>query len=142
MEHLKQGIENLAIGDFLPLSMRVNELENLLIRLTDVNRQLLNLNLQVNGNAKLTKEAYRVSEINALTGMSKSAIRARVLNGNISTSAASSIGLILIPKSEVEKLLEIKNTKLDKFNSDQEILKAIKQGEVKGISIARKRNRK
>ena len=132
----------LTLNDLAPLSSRINELEALFWRLTNVNKQLLEQSLQVAGNPKLVKESYKIAEVVKLTGLSRTTIRSKVVNGEILKLEASSVGMTLIPRSEVERLMNFKDIKAEKVNNDQKIFDAIASQQIVGISMSRTKVKK
>jgi hypothetical protein len=132
----------LTLNDLAPLSSRINELEALFWRLTNVNKQLLEQSLQVAGNPKLVKESYKIAEVVKLTGLSRTTIRSKVVNGEILKLEASSVGMTLIPRSEVERLMNFKDIKAEKVTNDQKIFDAIASQQIVGISMSRTKVKK
>jgi excisionase family DNA binding protein len=132
----------LTLDDLAPLSSRIKELETLFSRLADINKQMIEQQLQIVSPKKLSKEAYKVSEVASLTGMSKSVIRQKINSGEISKMASSTIGLMLIPKSEVERLTECKNSTSTSREENDKILKALSENKIMGISLSKKRIKK
>ena len=132
----------LTLNDLAPLSSRINELEALFWRLTNVNKQLLEQSLQVAGNPKLVKESYKIAEVVKLTGLSRTTIRSKVVNGEILKLEASSVGMTLIPRSEVERLMNFKDIKAEKVTNDQKIFDAIASQQIIGISMSRTKVKK
>jgi hypothetical protein len=130
----------LTLDDLAPLSSRIQELELLFARLTDINKQIIEQQLQIVSPKKLSKEAYKVSEVSKLTGMSKSVIRQKINSGEISKMASSTIGLMLIPKSEVERLTLSKTTVSIRNQENDLVLKAITDNQIVGISLSKKRS--
>ena len=130
-----------SLKDISPLNNRINEIESLLWRLAEVNKHLLEMNLKKAGMPQLSKENYKVTEVSKLVGLSRTTLRAMINDGVIMKSKASTIGLILIPKSEIERLLEGKNLKVEKLNREQQLLDAIAKGEVAGLSMSRTRKK-
>lgn len=129
----------LTLDDLAPLSSRINELELLFARLTDINKQIIEQQLQIVSPQKLSKDAYKVSEVSKLTGMSKSVIRQKINSGEISKMASSTIGLILIPKFEVERLTLCKNSVSIRKQENDMVLKALSENQIVGISLSKKR---
>ncbi len=132
----------LTLGDLAPLSCRIKELELLFSRLADINKQLIEQQLQIVGPTKLTKDAYKVSEVSKLTGLSKSVIRQKVYAGEILKMSSSTAGLILIPRTEVERLTIIQNTITEKENEERNILTSISKNEISGITISKRKLKK
>jgi len=132
----------LTLNDLAPLSSRINELEALFWRLTNVNKQLLEQSLQVAGNPKLVKESYKIAEVVKLTGLSRTTIRSKVVNGEILKLEASSVGMTLIPRSEVERLMNFKDIKAEKADNDKKIFDAIASQQIVGISMSRTKVKK
>ncbi|MEY3451768.1 MAG: hypothetical protein RL711_1594 [Bacteroidota bacterium] len=132
----------LTLNDLAPLSSRINEIEALFWRLTNVNKQLLEQSLQIAGNPKLVKESYKIAEVVKLTGLSRTTIRSKVVNGEILKLEASSVGMTLIPRSEVERLMNFKNIKAEKADNDQKIFDAIASQQIVGISMSRTKVKK
>ena len=132
----------LTLNDLAPLSSRINEIEALFWRLTNVNKQLLEQSLQIAGNPKLVKESYKIAEVVKLTGLSRTTIRSKVVNGEILKLEASSVGMTLIPRSEVERLMNFKDIKAEKVNNDQKIFDAIASQQIVGISMSRTKVKK
>lgn len=132
----------LTLNDLAPLSSRINELEALFWRLTNVNKQLLEQSLQIAGNPKLVKESYKIAEVVKLTGLSRTTIRSKVVNGEILKLEASSVGMTLIPRSEVERLMNFKDIKAEKADNDQKIFDAIATKQIVGISMSRSKVKK
>jgi len=132
----------LTLNDLARLSSRINELEALFWRLTNVNKQLLEQSLQVAGNPKLVKESYKIAEVVKLTGLSRTTIRSKVVNGEILKLEASSVGMTLIPRSEVERLMNFKDMKAEKADNDQKIFDAIASQQIVGISMSRTKAKK
>lgn len=133
---------SLTLNDLSPLSGRIKELESLFWRLMSINKQLLEQSLQEVGNPKLTKETYKIAEVIKLTGLSRTTIRRKVIEGEIMKIGASSVGVTLIPRSEVERMLDCKNIKVEKSDNDQKIVAAIASQQIVGISISRTRAKK
>lgn len=132
----------LTLNDLAPLSSRINEIEALFWRLTNVNKQLLEQSLQIAGNPKLVKESYKIAEVVKLTGLSRTTIRSKVVNGEILKLEASSVGMTLIPRSEVERLMNFKDIKAEKSDNDQKIFDAIASQQIVGISMSRTKVKK
>lgn len=132
----------LTLGDLAPLSSRIKELESLFSRLADINKQLIEQQLQMVSNPKLTKESYKIAEVVKLTGLSRSTIRSKVVNGDIMKLEASSVGVTLIPRTEVERLLNFKDIKAEKNTNDKMIFEAITKQEIVGISLSKKKIKK
>ena len=132
----------LTLNDLATLSSRINEIEALFWRLTNVNKQLLEQSLQIAGNPKLMKESYKIAEVVKLTGLSRTTIRSKVVNGEILKLEASSVGMTLIPRSEVERLMNFKNIKAEKADNDQKIFDAIASQQIVGISMSRTKVKK
>ena len=132
----------LTLNDLAPLSSRINEIEALFWRLTNVNKQLLEQSLQIAGNPKLVKESYKIAEVVKLTGLSRTTIRSKVVNGEILKLEASSVGMTLIPRSEVERLMNFKDIKAEKADNDQKIFDAIASQQIVGISMSRTKVKK
>ena len=128
-----------TLGDINPLMVRINELESLIWRLASVSKHILENGLNSAESPKLTKEAYKISEVRTLTGLSKSTIRNKVLSGEILKLEASSVGVVLIPKSEVERLRELKNAVIEKEAADQKLFEEIANKQIDGISKSKKR---
>ena len=127
----------LTFHDLTPLTNRIKELESLFGRLADINKQMIEQQLQITSNSKLTKESYKITEVKNLTGLSRTTIRSKILNGDIKELEASSVGVTLIPRSEVERLLKIKDIKGEKLNYDQKIFKAVANQHIEGVSMSR-----
>jgi len=138
-----QQVEN-SHNEFniITLSQKVIEIETMLTKLADVSKQLLEVNLKMVGKSQITKEAYKVSEVASLTGMSKSVIRQKINDGEILKMASSTVGLILIPKSEVERLTLYKNSVTEKTKENDKILKAISENKIVGLSLSRNKIKK
>ena len=125
----------LSLGDLAPLSSRIKELESLFGRLADINKQLIEQQLQIASNPK-------IAEVVKLTGLSRSTIRSKVVNGDIMKLEASSVGVTLIPRTEVERLLNFKDIKTEKNTNDKMIFEAITKQEIVGISLSKKKIKK
>ncbi len=132
----------LTLDDLAPLSSRIKELESLFGRLADINKQLIEQQLQMVSNPKLTKESYKIAEVVKLTGLSRSTIRLKVVNGEIMKLAASSVGVTLIPRTEVERLLNFKDIKIEKVTHDKMIFEAISKQQIVGISMSKTKAKK
>ncbi|MEY5049909.1 MAG: hypothetical protein RLZZ175_3268 [Bacteroidota bacterium] len=55
---------------------------------------------------------------------------------------ASSVGVTLIPRTEVERLLNFKDIKTEKYTNDKMIFEAITKQEIVGISLSKKKIKK